>query len=256
MTPRARATLLVAASAAVLGTVGVVVAQNAPPPEAQALPPPAAPAPSAPAAPPSIDSLVAGEAPPGAEAPIAPVGAQVDAEEARLTAQAEAAAAARPTQRPRRAARRAQAEAGTATEGEDAAPGAPQLPRPRFATAVLQGLEKTTARTVRFEARVGEPIRYEGLIVTVRACERTRPEEPADAAAYLEVFAQPQNTRSEAVRARQVYRGWTFAEAPAVNPFGHPLYDLWLVECRGRSLPAARPSAPQTQAAATPAPRA
>jgi len=243
--------LLVAATAAVLGVVGVVTAQNAVPPDVRPLP--ADPAPSAP--PPSIDDLVSGEAPPSPQATITPIGPAVDAAEDRLTAQSEAAA--RPTRRPaRRAARTPRPGAETRAEGEAAPrlPGAPPEPRPRFASAVLQGLDKTTARTVRFEAAVGQPVRYEGLIVTVRACERTTPAEPRrDTIAYLDVFSQPRAARGRGpAPARQVYRGWMSSESPTVHAFGHPVYDLWLVDCRGGARPAA---APQTRAEAPPAAR-
>ncbi len=230
---RSRPLLVVAAAVLVLGAVGAVTAQNAAPPEA-------VPAPTPEASPPtSIDDLVAVEPPPSVEVPIAPVGPTLDAEENRLTAQAEGAV--RERRRTRRAAAAAES-AGPGAAGRSSEPGAsppPLTPRPRMAVAVLQGLEKTTARSVRFEARVGQPVRYEGLVVTVRACERTAPDEQRqDAIAYLEVFSQPRTVRGrEPAPGRQVYRGWMFAEAPTVHPFGHPVYDLWLVECRGRASP-------------------
>lgn len=256
MTPR-RVRIVTAATltALALGTVGAVTAQNAAVPEAQ----PAPPAPAAPALPSSIDDLVAVEAPPSSEVPVAPISPALDAAENQLTAQSEGAV--RERRRSRRAATNAAGDAARpGAAGPSSTPGAPPpplTPRPRLAVAVLQGLEKTTARSVRFEARVGQPVRYEGLVVTVRACERTAPDEQRqDAIAYLEVFSQPRTVRGrEPAPGRQVYRGWMFAEAPTVHPFGHPVYDLWLVECRGAVSPGVRTQPAATRAAAETAAR-
>jgi hypothetical protein len=29
-----------------------------------------------------------------------------------------------------------------------------------------------------------------------------------------------------------VFRGWMFASAPAVSAMDHPVYDIWVVDCR------------------------
>jgi hypothetical protein len=35
--------------------------------------------------------------------------------------------------------------------------------------------------------------------------------------------------------ARQLYRGWMFANAPGLHPFEHPVYDAWLIACKAAS---------------------
>ena len=27
------------------------------------------------------------------------------------------------------------------------------------------------------------------------------------------------------------FNGWTFASSPTLNPFDHPIYDIWLTKC-------------------------
>ncbi|MFN3230117.1 MAG: DUF2155 domain-containing protein [Asticcacaulis sp.] len=105
--------------------------------------------------------------------------------------------------------------------------------RLRHGSAVLQAVDKITAETMRFEARVGRPIRYRGLVLTVRACETTTEDERVeDVAAYLEVKAEPKARASNTPPGRQVFRGWMYARSPAVNAFSHPLYDVWVIDCR------------------------
>ena len=119
-------------------------------------------------------------------------------------------------------------------EPEPDAPPPPPLKRPRFASAILQATDKITAETLRFEAKVGESVRYKGLIVTLRACETTAADEESnDSVANLEILSQPQGvTGSAVVPAHSVFKGWTFASSPGLHPLEHPLYDLWLITCR------------------------
>jgi hypothetical protein len=113
---------------------------------------------------------------------------------------------------------------------------APEQPqrRPRYDIAVLQALDKVTAETLRFEARVGQPVRYKTLIFTVRACEHTAPDEPVeDSIAYVEVLSQPKADPGRPVLpAKQAFKGWMYASSPSLNPLEHPVYDAWLISCR------------------------
>lgn len=240
---RRRPLLVAAAASAVLGA-GLfsvsALSQEGQPHDAQAAPAaqPPSPPPSGPVQeqPPSAGTE---EAPPSADAPLAaPDDPAAAAEEDRLTAQVEAEASRAPAVAPtRRRARTAAVESeapATGSSADQVAEAPPVLPRQRLAVAVIEGLDKTTARTLRFYAPVNTPVRYEGLVVTARACEQTNEEEiRQDNFAYLEIFSQPRASAGRPNTApRQVYRGWMSAQAPTVHPFGHPAYDLWLIECR------------------------
>ena len=121
-----------------------------------------------------------------------------------------------------------------------AAPDKPAEPtrRPRYGSAILQAVDKVTAETLRFEAKVGEPIRFKGLVVTVNTCETTAADEDApDSIAHMQVLSQPEGMAS--VSAREAYRGWMYANAAAVHPFQHPVYDLWLIASKAQAPSAA-----------------
>jgi hypothetical protein len=106
--------------------------------------------------------------------------------------------------------------------------------RARFDVAVLQTIDKVTAERVRFEAAVGRPVRYKSLVFTVKACERSAPDEAIDdAIAYLTVDSQPRPIPGKPTPpARQAFRGWMYASSPGLNPLEHPVYDAWLITCR------------------------
>jgi hypothetical protein len=121
-----------------------------------------------------------------------------------------------------------------AAASQSAAKPAVPLKRPRYTSAVLQAIDKVTAQTLRFEVPIGKPVRYKSLIFVVRACETTAADEPfTDAAAHVEIDSQPlPQDGSAPPAARQVFRGWMFANAPGVDLFQHPVYDAWLIACK------------------------
>lgn len=93
--------------------------------------------------------------------------------------------------------------------------------------ARLQALDKVTARVTVVDARVGEAVRFGTLSITVRACNARPADEVPDAAAWMEIFDSRMTPAQGAA-----FRGWMFANAPAVNMLEHPVYDIRVLECR------------------------
>lgn len=126
--------------------------------------------------------------------------------------------------------------AAAANASAKPAPPKPAEPmkRPRYAVAVLQAMDKVTAETMRFEAPINQPIRYKSLVFIVRACETTAPDEPvSDAIAHVEIDSAPVAQQGAAAPpARQLFRGWMFANAPGLHLFENPAYDAWLIACK------------------------
>jgi len=108
------------------------------------------------------------------------------------------------------------------------------LKRPRYGVAIIQALDKVTAETERFEVPLNTPVRYKTLIFTVRACETTASDEDIiDAAAHVEVVSQPKAPEGgSAPPARQIFKGWMFANSPGLSLLQHPIYDAWLIACK------------------------
>jgi hypothetical protein len=122
-------------------------------------------------------------------------------------------------------------------------PPAAPVRRARYDIAVIEALDKVTAESLRFEAAVGRPVRYKSLIFTVKACERSAPDEPIDdSIAYVTVDSQPRAAGGGAgVGPREGYKGWMFASSPGLHPLEHPVYDAWLIACRAAT-PAIAPA--------------
>ena len=118
--------------------------------------------------------------------------------------------------------------------------------RARYDVAVIEALDKVTAESLRFEAAVGHPIRYKSLVFTVKACERSAPDEPFDdSIAYVTIDSQPRPAPGRpALAPRQTFKGWMYASSPGLHPLEHPVYDAWLITCRAAAPPMPPASAP------------
>jgi hypothetical protein len=118
-----------------------------------------------------------------------------------------------------------------------AVPAAAQAPSVDTGLAVLQTLDKVTGRVRPLEIAVGTTGAFGPLAIAVRACRKRPPEEPPESAAFLEIAE-----RKSAETVVDLFRGWMFASSPAVSALEHPVYDVWVIDCRAASTsgPAAR----------------
>ncbi len=93
--------------------------------------------------------------------------------------------------------------------------------------AVLRGLDKITARVTIIDAPVGQSVRFGSLSIVVRACHKSPPEDPPEVEAFLEI----DDTKPDEPPVRQ-FVGWMFASSPALSALQHPVYDVWVVDCK------------------------
>jgi hypothetical protein len=95
------------------------------------------------------------------------------------------------------------------------------------AVAVLQGLDKVTARISIVEAPVERAVRFGTLEITARHCRKRPPEEPPEITAFLEI-----RDIKPGAPAAELFSGWMFASSPALSALEHPVYDVWVIDCR------------------------
>ena len=96
--------------------------------------------------------------------------------------------------------------------------------------AVLQGMDKVTARVSTIEAPVGEVVKFGALEIIARNCDKRPPEETPESAAFLDIWEVHQGEA-----AVSLFRGWMFASSPALSAMEHPVYDVWVLDCRNSS---------------------
>ena len=103
---------------------------------------------------------------------------------------------------------------------------APRAVAEPYGVAVLQGLNKVTARVSTIQAPVGRAVRFGTLEIIARTCDKRPPEETPESAAFLDVWeARPGRP------AEELFRGWMFASSPALSALEHPVYDVWVLDC-------------------------
>lgn len=96
--------------------------------------------------------------------------------------------------------------------------------------AVLQGLDKVTAIVTAIEAPLDEVVTFGALDILVRACQERPPEAFPESAAYMEIYEK--EAGDPTAPAELVFDGWMFASSPALSALEHPVYDVWVVDCR------------------------
>jgi hypothetical protein len=123
-------------------------------------------------------------------------------------------------------------------------------------TAVFSGLDKITGRITTFDAAIGETVQFGALQVTSRACYTRPPTETPLTDGFVEV---DEVTLQGEVR--RIFTGWMFAASPGLHAVEHPIYDVWLTDCKGGAQavaevppPAAAAPPPTTPARTAPPP--
>jgi len=130
-------------------------------------------------------------------------------------------------------------------------------------TAVFSGLDKITGRIISFDVALNETVQFGALQVTPRVCYSRPPTETPNTDAFVEV--DEVTLQGEIKR---IFTGWMFAASPGLHAVEHPIYDVWLTDCKGATNPTvaeapaedqkpapkpARPAPAQRRSAAPPA---
>jgi len=94
--------------------------------------------------------------------------------------------------------------------------------------ASFSGLDKITGRIINFDADIGETVQFGALRVKTDACYTRPSTEAANTDAFVEV---DEITLQGEVK--RIFSGWMFAASPGLHGVEHPIYDIWLTDCKG-----------------------
>ncbi len=95
-------------------------------------------------------------------------------------------------------------------------------------TTVFSGLDKITGRIISFEVAINETVQFGALQVTPRVCYSRAPTETPNTDAFVQV--DEVTLQGEIKR---IFSGWMFAASPGLHAIEHPIYDVWLTDCKG-----------------------
>jgi hypothetical protein len=117
-------------------------------------------------------------------------------------------------------------------------------------TAVFSGLDKITGRIISFDVALNETVQFGALQVTPRVCYSRPPTETPNTDSFVEV--DEVTLQGEIKR---IFTGWMFAASPGLHAVEHPIYDVWLTDCKGGQNPNVADAGEPEPAPKKPAPR-
>ena len=96
-------------------------------------------------------------------------------------------------------------------------------------SAILQGLNKITAKTSEFEVKVGDSVEFGKLTIVVKKCWQAPPDQSPESKVLLEIY---ENETADVKN--KIFYGWMFASSPSISSLEHPIYDVTALGCKFR----------------------
>ena len=88
-------------------------------------------------------------------------------------------------------------------------------------------LDKVSSKTNLLKLKIGEEKRFQNLLIKSLKCKNSEFDDNPEITAYIQVQDIVNKNNNEVF----IFNGWTFSSSPAINPFDHPVYDIWLTKC-------------------------
>ena len=88
-------------------------------------------------------------------------------------------------------------------------------------------LDKVSSKTDLLKLEIGEEKKFQNLLIKSLKCKNSEFDDNPEITAYIQVKDISIKNNDEVF----IFNGWTFSSSPAVNPFDHPVYDIWLSRC-------------------------
>ena len=91
----------------------------------------------------------------------------------------------------------------------------------------IKVLDKVSSKTDLLKLEIGKEFRFKGLLIKSLKCKNSEFDDNPEITAYIQVKDLTNKDNNEVF----IFNGWTFSSSPAVNPFDHAVYDIWLTRC-------------------------
>ena len=88
-------------------------------------------------------------------------------------------------------------------------------------------LDKVSSKTNLLKLTIGEEKKFQNLLIKSLKCKNSEFDDNPEITAYIQVQDLINKDNNEVF----IFNGWTFSSSPAINPFDHPVYDIWLIKC-------------------------
>ena len=88
-------------------------------------------------------------------------------------------------------------------------------------------LDKVSSKSILLKLKIGEEKKYNNLLIKGLKCKNSEFDDNPEVTAYIQVQDLTDEDNDEVF----IFNGWTFLSSPTINPFDHPVYDIWLTKC-------------------------
>jgi hypothetical protein len=88
-------------------------------------------------------------------------------------------------------------------------------------------LDKVSSKTNLLKLTIGKEKIFQNLLIKSLKCKNSEFDDNPEITAYIQVQDLMNKDNNEVF----IFNGWTFSSSPAINPFDHPVYDIWLTKC-------------------------
>ena len=88
-------------------------------------------------------------------------------------------------------------------------------------------LDKVSSKTNLLKIRKRKEKIFQNLLIKSLKCKNSEFDDNPEITAYIQVQDLVNKDNNEVF----IFNGWTFSSSPAINPFDHPVYDVWLTKC-------------------------
>jgi len=91
----------------------------------------------------------------------------------------------------------------------------------------IKVLDKISSKNVSLKLKNGEQFKFNDLLIKSIKCKNSEFDDDPEITAYIQVKDVSIKNNDEVF----VFNGWMFSSSPSINPFDHPVYDIWLTSC-------------------------
>ena len=88
-------------------------------------------------------------------------------------------------------------------------------------------LDKVSSVNSKLILEIGNEVKFENLLIKTLKCKNSEFDDNPEITAYIQVRDLNTSKNDQVF----VFNGWFFSSSPSVNPFDHPVYDIWLSKC-------------------------
>ena len=88
-------------------------------------------------------------------------------------------------------------------------------------------LDKVSSKNNLLKLKINEEKKFKNLLIKSLKCKNSEFDDDPEITAYIQVKDVTKKDNDEVF----IFNGWTFSSSPTINPFDHPVYNIWLTKC-------------------------